>query len=376
MGVSMKRFYVALVLAVVLFSSVVGVQSVKASSKTIVVPDDFPTITAAVTNAAQGDTIFVKKGTYHENLRIDKSIQLIGEDRDTTILDGNLSASTGFPLTLAGYKVPLTITQDNVTIEDFTLRDSYAGIQLSGNYCKISGNRITNVQYGIVLSSVSGNSITGNVIDSVKTNGYGIEVSHASDNNVKRNQIISASIGIAIIDQLLSPSSVIFSENNNVSENNIADSKEYAIMLQFTSNNILIGNNISNSEIGTSIYVANNNNFYHNNFIDNTEQVSANEWYATQWGYSVSTNTWNENYWSDYNGTDNDKNGLGDTPYVINEKNADNRPLMAEASISGELPELIPEFPSWIILPLLIAATLFAIGIKKKHLLKGNIRNI
>jgi hypothetical protein len=93
-------------------------------------------------------------------------------------------------------------------------------------------------------------------------------------------------------------------------------------------------------------------------------------------GYSVSTNTWNENYWSDYNGTDNDKNGLGDTPYVINEKNADNRPLMAEASISGELPELIPEFPSWIILPLLIAATLFAIGIKKKHLLKGNIRNI
>lgn len=35
---------------------------VKATSKTIVVPDDFPTLSSAIENALEGDTIFVKKG--------------------------------------------------------------------------------------------------------------------------------------------------------------------------------------------------------------------------------------------------------------------------------------------------------------------------
>jgi hypothetical protein len=34
-----------------------------AEPRTIVVPDDFQTITAAVGSAANGDTIYVKKGT-------------------------------------------------------------------------------------------------------------------------------------------------------------------------------------------------------------------------------------------------------------------------------------------------------------------------
>jgi hypothetical protein len=38
--------------------------SVEAGSKTLVVPDDHPTIASAIGNATQGDTILVKKGTY------------------------------------------------------------------------------------------------------------------------------------------------------------------------------------------------------------------------------------------------------------------------------------------------------------------------
>lgn len=64
---------------------VVGLHSVKASPKTIVVPDDYPTIEAAIENATDGDTIFVKKGIYEENpLQINKTLSLIGEGADFT----------------------------------------------------------------------------------------------------------------------------------------------------------------------------------------------------------------------------------------------------------------------------------------------------
>jgi hypothetical protein len=67
------------------------------------------------------------------------------------------------------------------------------------------------------------------------------------------------------------------------------------------------------------------------------------------------------NYWSDYNGTDNNGDGIGDTPYIINDENQDNYPLMnpVEAGI-------IPEFPSWIILPIFFAVSLSVIVFRKK----------
>jgi hypothetical protein len=34
------------------------------------------------------------------------------------------------------------------------------------------------------------------------------------------------------------------------------------------------------------------------------------------------------NYWSGYNGTDSDQDGIGDTPYIIDENNTDHYPLM------------------------------------------------
>ena len=50
--------------------------------------DNYTQIQHAIDNASDGDTVFVYNGTYYENVVVDKSIQLIGEDKNTTIIDG------------------------------------------------------------------------------------------------------------------------------------------------------------------------------------------------------------------------------------------------------------------------------------------------
>jgi hypothetical protein len=75
--------------------------------------------------------------------------------------------------------------------------------------------------------------------------------------------------------------------------------------------------------------------FYNNNFVGNAQQVSSN----------ASTNIWNNgypsggNYWSDYSGADeNPKDGIGDTPHVIDNNNVDRYPLMKPSYfIPGDL---------------------------------------
>ncbi len=66
----MKRtLFVLLILATLIIPETINIHSTKAISRTIVVPDDYPTITAAIANATAGDIILVKTGTYSEQTR-------------------------------------------------------------------------------------------------------------------------------------------------------------------------------------------------------------------------------------------------------------------------------------------------------------------
>ncbi|MGD2066349.1 MAG: NosD domain-containing protein [Candidatus Bathyarchaeota archaeon] len=86
---------------------------------------------------------------------------------------------------------------------------------------------------------------------------------------------------------------------------------------------IVSGNSVTNNSFGISITDSSGDVIYHNSFIDNTVQTSV----------TSSSCTWDDgypsggNYWSDYIGTDADGDGIGDTPYVIDEGNQDNYPL-------------------------------------------------
>lgn len=58
----------------------------------ILVPDDYSIIQEAIDAASDGDTIFVRNGTYYENVVVNKPVLLMGENREGTIVDGNGSA--------------------------------------------------------------------------------------------------------------------------------------------------------------------------------------------------------------------------------------------------------------------------------------------
>ena len=308
---------------------------VKAEPKTIVVPEDFGSIQEAINNALDGDTVYVESGMYHENVRINKPISLIGENVDTTIIDGNPPE---------GFRIPITIESDNVSVSGFKILYGFNGIGVGEvKFCSISGNRIAGNQHGIVLVSSSHCNLTGNYFELIGLSSA-IQLSYSNNNLVSGNYIDSCTEGIQIW---------LGSNNNTVTENIIKNCEDHAIGFQYSNDNTVSRNNISDSGVGTSIYVSNLNVISHNNYVNNAVQFASdsNESYAMIWGYNVSINIINKNYWSDYNGTDADGDGLGDTPYIINEENQDNYPLME--------PIIIPEFPSWT--PLLTMTTLSAL---------------
>lgn len=75
-------------------------------------PEDFTLIQEAINASKDGDTVFVYSGTYYGNIVVDKSIELAGEQKETTIIDG------------IGKKVIIRIIADEVTLQCFSIINS------------------------------------------------------------------------------------------------------------------------------------------------------------------------------------------------------------------------------------------------------------
>jgi len=295
------------------------------NAEAIRVPDDYPTIQAAVDAAIAGDIILVASGTYYENMVIAKSLTLKGAGSDITIIDGG------------GKGTGVEITADNVNINGFTIRNSGDGIHLHMcNGATVSDNKITlNKNDGIWIETSNSNTIRGNTITS--NNLCGIFMEDSSGNTISNNAITSNVYeGVYLYDSsdnTVSGNTITLHDNwaaislesssGNTISNNTMLSNRFGISLYEDSNgNTIVGNTILNSEyVGVELFYSGDNTFYHNNFINNSDQV-----------YPSLTNAWDNgvegNYWSDYNETDADSNGIGDVPYEIDTPNKDNYPLM------------------------------------------------
>ena len=231
--------------------------------------------------------------------------------------------------------IKLYESSDNSISENNIITNNYDGIFLSrSSNNTISLNNITaNNDDGIRLyNSCGNNSISENNITNSK---YGIALSPSSDyNSISENNIMDNKYGVHLS----------VSSNNSISENNITTSIDYGIYLYQSCNNSITGNNIADNNIGIRFQSSLGNIIYGNNIIDNTKNVYDDAWDPFEPHHPIpSINTWDNgypeggNYWSDFrerypNATELNNSGIWDTPYIIDNNNKDNYPIIPEFS--------------------------------------------
>jgi len=140
-------------------------------------------IQGLIDNATDGDTIYIPSGIYYENIIINKSISLIGEDKETTIIDGNWSGDV------------VSIISDGVTISGFTIQNSGektylgfdSGIEVRSNHNIITRNIISKNAAGIYLVRCSDSNISGN---NISVNVFGVLLSRTKGNRIFKNNFL------------------------------------------------------------------------------------------------------------------------------------------------------------------------------------------
>ncbi len=158
----MRKFVgILLVLLTISYIANFGTPTAKADSKIIIVPDDFPSISMAIRNATTGDTIYVKGGTYTETqLRINKSVTLIGENSGSTTLNLLSTRHVGEPLywylpdlfpAPVSYDTAMRVHADNFVLIGFTIVTNGGDINITGNNNKIKENVLS--RYTSVIGS-------------------------------------------------------------------------------------------------------------------------------------------------------------------------------------------------------------------------------
>ncbi|UCD92028.1 MAG: right-handed parallel beta-helix repeat-containing protein [Methanobacteriota archaeon] len=165
-------------------------------------PGNYTTIQDAIDAADSGSTVFVYSGTYNENVRVYKTLNLIGEDRDSTIVNANEVDDV------------MLITADWVNVTGFTVENSGhgpwgydAGIELdSVENCSITFNRGFDNWRSIYLVHANNSTVANNI---VSNHAFGISLKHSNNNDLINNTISDGRWGI------LSDSSV----NNTLTEN-------------------------------------------------------------------------------------------------------------------------------------------------------------
>lgn len=257
----------------------------------------FQYIHEAINNSTNGDSIYVFSGIYFENFIIDKRLNLIGENKSNTIIDGCYE------------EYIIDITSDNIFLENFTIRNSGGFNKDAGVIINLENNLIKNCTFyrtkigiylkncknniienctfhtnaiGILLESSSNNTITSccfghnaiginfeksnnteiiycyahtNGIALLLNNSTNIEIKHCniSDNTVNLGGIfIIGCLNITINNNIISHNGAgvsLYSSNNvKITNSDLVYNTHFALIMRTASNNILVSNcNIKNN---------------------------------------------------------------------------------------------------------------------------------
>jgi len=258
-------------------------------------PNNYTKIQDAIDDASDGDTVFVYNDSspYNEHIIVDKSITLIGEDKNTTTIKGNDRI--------------LALQAENITISRFKIqRHSFGGIgiHIGGiGHAVITQNIITNydciygknahdisitenifqnnyARHGIWLENCNSITVSDNFFNSYHTIGFRLdhcEDIHIFENEIKNNHCgiyeDGTSSNIQIFNNYLANNDYgmnLYSSNLNI-HNNIIQKNKYGLV--FAGDKSLIYNNeLRDNKLGFR-FGGRNNKVYENNFINNSMEI-------------------------------------------------------------------------------------------------------
>jgi parallel beta-helix repeat protein len=284
------------------------------------------------------------------NFRNNSAYAIDGTVNDS-IFSNNLIVGQGSNSQSLGIHLQSSLNNQvfNNNIND-TLDGIFVWASSIGN--QIWGNTANNDSTAIVLFSTANNTIYQNTVTNCGTNG--IDITSSNDTLVYDNFIDRSGWGSASIDTVFSNNITVFnntvtsswwvgiyvtsSTNCKVYRNNMINNPVISFAIDDTNNSLIYENSITGNNfnstgwVGETISVIDswNNTFFHNNVLFKPTQF-----------FDNSTNFWDNgypsggNYWADYAGSDNNNDGIGDTPYNITSNNQDHYPLMSPYTIPG-----------------------------------------
>jgi len=276
-------------------------------------PGNYTKIQDAIDNASDADVVFVfdDSSPYYENVKVNKSITLLGENRDTVIIDAN------------GKGCPIDLEANNVTVCGFTLQNSGtvkyndAGIHFKNfgdvpdsNNNIIIGNKIINNYEGIFGIYSKNNNIRDNIIISNLHSGIyfqaGCESNIIQNNTIMENDyglFIHESSYVQVIENTIENNNeigvLLFEGANFISiKNNYITNSSYGIILDAgtfsAAGNNIASNVITSNDIGLSLVRAYKCMIHKNNFIKNN--ISATFFYDS----FFNMNKFYRNYWDEH----------------------------------------------------------------------------
>jgi hypothetical protein len=233
-----------------------------------------------------------------------------------TLQGGTLNSNTG-----------IVLQANNVTIKNINIHQYFSGMKVTGSSNIITGICLDDMQVTGSRNTISENNMSlpyllGNYNTIAKNKISYVHIWGGDYNNVTQNTVGSFDVDVRY---------------SNITGNFVSGCFYFLEQSRF---NTIVGNTIKDAVIALNTEP---NVFYLNSFMNNTFKVDFSPVrIGSPSAYSVNIfgNGSLGNYWSNYNGTDANHDGIGDTPYAVTI--IDYKSQVLDANVTDPYPLMLP----------------------------------